>query len=77
MFLALRPLVPLRVAATSLLFTEIGGKSAKRRGVFEAKFCSARKRVGIMVPPGPLHHLVSGTVSHLDGIKIIYPLSWG
>lgn len=77
MLLAFRPLLPPRLAAMSLLFTEIGGKAAKWRGVFEAKFCRARKRVSIMVPPGPLHHLVSGTFSHLDGIKIIYTLSWG
>ena len=65
------------VATTSLLFTELAGSIAKRRGGLEAKFCSARKRVSVMVPLGPLHHLLSGTFSHLDGIKIIYTLSWG
>lgn len=58
----------------SWLFLVIMGSAAKLRGVFEAKFCSAHKHIRIMVPLGPLHHVVSGTFSHLDGVKIIYIL---
>lgn len=71
----LMPFASTTVSNMSLLFTEICGSTAKLRGVFETRFYSAHKHVSIMVPPRPLHHLVSGTFSHLDGIKIIYTLS--
>lgn len=68
---ALYPLPnPPGLVAMAPLFTHGCTSSAKPRGVFEANFCSVHKHIYIMVSQG-LHHLVSGTFSHLDGIKII------
>lgn len=75
MLLAFCPLLPPPITTVSLLFTEICGSTAKLGVSLKPNFIVLISMLALWSPLGPLHHLVSGTFSHLDSIKIIYTLS--